>query len=101
MFPKLFQFGDFFLPAYGVLVALGVLAGLQVSTILARRRGLDPEKISNLVVLCALAGLAGAKVAMLAGAMQQLLSAGYVYIGMDHFALHHDSLAVAKRQIHL
>ena len=65
MFPKLFQFGDFFLPAYGVLVALGVLAGLQVCTILAKRRGVDPEKISNLVVLCALAGLAGAKVAMI------------------------------------
>ncbi|MFN0107024.1 MAG: prolipoprotein diacylglyceryl transferase [Bryobacteraceae bacterium] len=65
MFPKLFQFGDFFLPAYGLLVALGVLAGLQVSTTLAKRRGVDPEKISNLVVLCALAGLAGAKIAMI------------------------------------
>jgi phosphatidylglycerol:prolipoprotein diacylglycerol transferase len=65
MFPKVFQFGSFFLPAYGVLVALGVLAGLQVSTILAKRRGFNPEKISNLVVLCALAGLAGAKIAMI------------------------------------
>ena len=35
------------------------------STALARRKGLNPEKISNLVVLCALAGLAGAKVAMI------------------------------------
>ena len=65
MFPKIFSFGDFFLPAYGLLVALGVLAGLQVSTILAKRRSIDPEKISNLVVLCAISGLAGAKVAMI------------------------------------
>jgi phosphatidylglycerol:prolipoprotein diacylglycerol transferase len=65
VFPKIFQIGDFFLPAYGVLVALGVLAGLKVSTTLAQRKGVDPEKISNLVVLCALAGLAGAKVAMI------------------------------------
>ena len=65
MFPKIFQIGDFFLPAYGVLVALGVLAGLKASTTLAGRKGVDPEKISNLVVLCALAGLAGAKVAMI------------------------------------
>lgn len=64
MFPKIFQFGDFFLPAYGLLVALGVLAGLKVSTTLAIRRGFDPEKITNLVVLCALSGLAGAKIAM-------------------------------------
>ncbi|HEU0123607.1 MAG TPA: prolipoprotein diacylglyceryl transferase [Bryobacteraceae bacterium] len=65
MFPKIFQFGDFFLPAYGVLVALGVLAGLQASTTLAQRKGRDPEKISNLVVLCAITGLAGAKIAMI------------------------------------
>ena len=41
---------------------------------------------------------AGAKVAMLAGAMRHLMEAGYVYIGMDHFALPQDALAVAKRQ---
>lgn len=41
---------------------------------------------------------AQAKVAMLANAMSTLLSAGYVYVGMDHFALPNDALAVAKRQ---
>ncbi len=39
-----------------------------------------------------------AKVAMLAQSMAAFLAAGYVYIGMDHFALPEDSLAVAKRQ---
>jgi oxygen-independent coproporphyrinogen-3 oxidase len=38
------------------------------------------------------------KVTMLATAMQAFLDAGYVYIGMDHFALPEDALAVAKRQ---
>ena len=42
--------------------------------------------------------VAGSKVAMLAGAMRHLMEAGYVYIGMDHFALPQDALAVAKRQ---
>ena len=42
--------------------------------------------------------VAGVKVAMLAGAMRHLMQAGYVYIGMDHFALPDDALAVAKRQ---
>ena len=37
MFPKLFQYGDFFLPTYGVLVALAFLAGLWVTTRLARQ----------------------------------------------------------------
>jgi oxygen-independent coproporphyrinogen III oxidase len=38
------------------------------------------------------------KIAMLADAIGKFLKAGYVYIGMDHFALPTDSLAVAKRQ---
>lgn len=38
------------------------------------------------------------KVGMLAAAIDAFGRAGYDYIGMDHFALHHDSLAVAKRQ---
>ena len=41
---------------------------------------------------------AGDKVAMLAQAIEAFLAAGYVYIGMDHFALPDDSLAVARRQ---
>jgi len=38
------------------------------------------------------------KLAILALAIEKLGAAGYVYIGMDHFALPDDSLAVAKRQ---
>ena len=38
------------------------------------------------------------RVAMLGGAMAGFVSHGYTYIGMDHFALPDDSLAVAKRQ---
>jgi oxygen-independent coproporphyrinogen-3 oxidase len=40
----------------------------------------------------------GAKVAMLSRSMSALMGAGYVYVGMDHFALPTDALAVAKRQ---
>jgi oxygen-independent coproporphyrinogen-3 oxidase len=41
---------------------------------------------------------AAAKVSMLARSMASFMEAGYVYIGMDHFALPNDSLSVAKRQ---
>ena len=41
---------------------------------------------------------ASAKVAMLARSLEALLAVGYVYVGMDHFALPNDPLAVAKRQ---
>jgi oxygen-independent coproporphyrinogen III oxidase len=38
------------------------------------------------------------KIQMLSEAMQQLMQAGYMYIGMDHFALPDDALAIAKQQ---
>ncbi len=41
---------------------------------------------------------AAAKLAMLSQSLSAFEAAGYVYIGMDHFALPGDALAVAKRQ---
>ncbi|HOW49052.1 MAG TPA: oxygen-independent coproporphyrinogen III oxidase [Rubrivivax sp.] len=41
---------------------------------------------------------AGQRVTMLGGAIAGFLARGYTYIGMDHFALPDDPLAVAKRQ---
>jgi len=40
----------------------------------------------------------GSKISMLSRSLAALLGAGYVYVGMDHFALPDDALAVAKRQ---
>ena len=39
-----------------------------------------------------------AKVSMLSRSLEAFRKAGYVYVGMDHFALPNDALAVAKRQ---
>lgn len=64
MFPKLISIGSFYLPTYGLLVALGFLAGMALATKLARRDSLDPDRVANLCVYCALAGLAGAKLLM-------------------------------------
>lgn len=64
MLPKLIEFGGFYLPTYGVMVALGFLAGLWVTSRLGQKVGIDGEKISNLAISCALAGLLGAKLMM-------------------------------------
>lgn len=65
MFPKIISIGDFFLPSYGLLVALGFLAGLWVTVKLARRVNLPAEQITNLTIYCALAGLLGAKLLLI------------------------------------
>jgi phosphatidylglycerol---prolipoprotein diacylglyceryl transferase len=64
MFPKLISIGSFFIPTYGTLVAIGFLAALWVVTRLAKQAKLPADRITNLVIYCALAGLAGAKLFM-------------------------------------
>jgi phosphatidylglycerol:prolipoprotein diacylglycerol transferase len=66
LFRKIFSIGTVFLPTYGVLVALGFLTGLWITVKLARKGGLDAEKVTNLAVYVALAGLIGAKLLMIA-----------------------------------
>jgi len=65
MFPKLISIGSFFIPTYGTLVAIGFLAALWVVTRLAKRAKLPSERVTNLAIYCALAGLAGAKLFMI------------------------------------
>ena len=65
MLPHLLQIGSFTLPTYGVLVAIAFLTALWIAARFARERGLNSEKIVNLGVYCALAGMAGAKLLMI------------------------------------
>lgn len=71
MFPKLFtipafylfgsNFGPFSLHMYGVLLVAALLAALWLAGRLARREGLDPQKVQDLGIASIIAGLIGAK----------------------------------------
>lgn len=64
MLPKLIDTGGFFLPTYGVLVATAFLVAIWLTGKLAIKAGLQPDKVTNLAIYCALAGMAGAKLLM-------------------------------------
>ena len=64
MYPKLISIGSFYIPTYGVLVALGFLAGLWIVMRLAQRDGIPGQKVTDLAVYCAIAGIVGAKLFM-------------------------------------
>src|SRR4051794_39986017 len=64
MLPKLIDTGSFFLPTYGVLVAIAFLVAIWITGRLARRAGLSSDTTTNLAIYCALAGMAGAKLFM-------------------------------------
>jgi phosphatidylglycerol:prolipoprotein diacylglycerol transferase len=66
MFPRLVQIGSFSLPTYGALVAIAFLVGLWLTSRFAKERGVSSEKVVNLGVYCALSGMLGAKILMIA-----------------------------------
>ena len=65
MFPRLFHFGSFSLPTYGLLVATGVIVGLAIAARLSERQGIDPEKAWNLGILVVLGAIVGAKLLLI------------------------------------
>ncbi len=65
MFPKLITIGSFFIPTYGVLVALGFLAGLWMTNRLAKQSGVNPQRVTDLAIYCAIAGIVGAKLLLI------------------------------------
>jgi phosphatidylglycerol:prolipoprotein diacylglycerol transferase len=66
MLPKLISFGSFYLPTYGVLVAIAFLVALWITIRLGKSAGLGSEQVTNLATYCAIAGLLGAKLFMIA-----------------------------------
>jgi phosphatidylglycerol:prolipoprotein diacylglycerol transferase len=61
VFPQLFHVGSFWLPTYGLLVAIGVLSGLTVAAKLAERAGVASDTAWNLGVLAIISSIVGAK----------------------------------------
>jgi len=60
--PELFQLGPFALRWYGLLIAIAVLIGLNLSSQLARQRSLEQGLISDLLPILILAALIGARI---------------------------------------
>jgi phosphatidylglycerol:prolipoprotein diacylglycerol transferase len=60
--PRLFHLGNFSLPTYGLLVSIGVLAGLWISVRNSEKQGIDPEHAWNLGILVVFCGIVGAKI---------------------------------------
>ena len=71
MHPILFRIGDFPIGTYGVILAIAALASIWLARVLARERGIDPERIglvgtSRGAVLATLAGAADERIGAVA-----------------------------------
>jgi phosphatidylglycerol:prolipoprotein diacylglycerol transferase len=64
MLPKIVEWGDFFLPTYGVLLAIAFLTAIWLAGRLGAKVGIQGDRIMDIGLVAALAGIAGAKLAM-------------------------------------
>lgn len=62
MYPILFQFGNFQIHTYGIVVAISFFIGLWLSTNEAKRKGLDPGVIQDFALYALLGGIIGARI---------------------------------------
>ncbi len=91
MHPILFEFGNWPVYSYGVLLAAAYLAALQLAVVRARRQGLDGSKVMDLGIYLIIAALVGAKLMLVAvdfdyfvsrpGELLSLVRAGGVFYG--------------------
>ena len=66
MYPILLKIGSFELRSYGVVIALGVLAGYFVARREAARRGMNPRLVEDFSLFAILFGIAGARLYFIA-----------------------------------
>ena len=65
MFPRLLELGPVTLYSYGLLLALGYLAGLRLALVRARARGLNGDRVMDLGIWIIVSALVGAKLLLL------------------------------------
>lgn len=62
MYNDLLTIGSFTVHGYGLMIAIGVLAALFIAEARAKKRGMNPDEIYYMTLLCAVTGFAGAKI---------------------------------------
>lgn len=65
MFPKLFEIGGFPIHTYGVLLALALLASIELMARLASRQGVDRNRVWDFGFVIVLSALVGAKLLLI------------------------------------
>ena len=61
LYPVLFRLGSFTVTGYTALVDIGLLSGVMIACLAARRRGLNPTQVLDAVLAATLGGLIGGR----------------------------------------
>lgn len=63
MFPVIARFGPFSFHSWGLMLALGFLAGIAIAYLRANKRGFEPQRVLDLAVVTIIAGVVGGRLA--------------------------------------
>jgi len=62
MYPELFRIGNFVVSSFGLMVALSFFVGYWIASLEFKRKKLDENLLGNLLILCMIGGIGGAKI---------------------------------------
>ncbi len=82
MHPTLFHLGHVAVSTEGVLVAFGLLAGLQLACLLAPRRGIAPDRIWNLGLITLLTLFLGERMLVIAFNLRDFIDHPFWMLGL-------------------
>lgn len=74
MYPRLFQFGPFTVPTYGIFAAVALVAGLMLAMRAAVRLRLSPEAMWNFGLITIFSAVLGSRLLMIAGHLHDFLA---------------------------
>ena len=86
MYPRFLQFGAFVISTYGVLAVVAALCGIALWTSIARRTGMDAEKMQNAGLLAVVCVVVGARLAVVVANWQGFLEAPLLILGAGTLA---------------
>jgi phosphatidylglycerol---prolipoprotein diacylglyceryl transferase len=89
--PVLFHFGALVIPSYGAVAALGLLLALMLALRIARKVGIDPNRIWNLCILMLFTALIGSRLLLVATNWKVLR--GHPLWALSVAMIHHPLLA--------
>ncbi len=88
MFNDWFTIGSITIHGYGVMIAIGILAAFFVGERQAKKHGLDPNQVDNLVFVCLASGFLGSKIVYCLTEFDRFLANPMMFFSLDGWVVY-------------
>ena len=88
MHNDIFTIGKFTIHGYGLMIAIGVIAAVLVAIYRAKKAGIDPEVVLDLVLIGLICGFGGGKILYLIVEWKDFIKSPMTYLGGGGFVVY-------------